>query len=45
MKDLVGGGEPPGLVAPELEEEVVKLHAISADDRTPSLKHKGTRAG
>ena len=31
MDDLVGGGEPPGLAARELEE-VAKLHAISADE-------------
>ena len=31
MDDLVGGGEPPGLVARELEE-VAELHAISADE-------------
>ena len=32
MEDLVGGGEPPRLVARELEEEVIQLHAISADE-------------
>ena len=32
MEDLVGGGEPPGLVACELEQEVVEQHAISADE-------------
>ena len=31
MDDLVGGGEPPGLAAHELEE-VAELHAISADE-------------
>ena len=31
MDDLVGGGEPLGLVARELEE-VAELHAISADE-------------
>ena len=31
MDDLVGGGEPPGLAARELEE-VAELHAISADE-------------
>ena len=31
MDDLVGRGEPPGLVARELEE-VAELHAISADE-------------
>ena len=31
MDDLVGGGEPPGLAALELEE-VAELHAISADE-------------
>ena len=32
MEDLVGGGEPPGLAARELEQEVAELHAISADE-------------
>ena len=32
MEDLVGGGEPPGLGARELEQEVAKLHVISADE-------------
>ena len=32
MDDLVGGGEPPGLAARELEQEVAELHAISADE-------------
>ena len=31
-KTHFGGGEPPGLAAHELEEEVVELHAISADE-------------
>ena len=31
MNDLVGGGEPPGLAARELEE-VAELHAISVDE-------------
>ena len=31
MEDLVGGGEPPGLAARELEE-VAELHAVSADE-------------
>ena len=31
MDDLVGEGEPPGLAARELEQEVAKLHAINAD--------------
>ena len=29
IEDLLGGGEPPGLAARELEEEVAELHAIS----------------
>ena len=32
MEDLVGGGEPPGLTACELEQEVTELYAISADE-------------
>ena len=32
MEDLVGGGEPPGLAARELKQEVAELHAISADE-------------
>ena len=32
MEDLLGGGEPPELAARELEEEVAKLHAISANE-------------
>ena len=32
IEDLVGGGEPPGLAARELEQEVVELHAISANE-------------
>ena len=32
MEDLVGGGEPPGLAARKLEQEMAELHAISADE-------------
>ena len=32
IDDLLGGGEPPGLVVRELEEEVAELHAISVDE-------------
>ena len=32
IEDLLGGGKPPGLATHELEEEVVELHAISADE-------------
>ena len=37
MEDLVGGGEPLGLAARELEE-VVELHAISADESNTFTK-------
>ena len=32
IEDLLGGGEPLGLAARELEEEVAELHSISADE-------------
>ena len=32
IEDLLGEGEPPGLAACELEEEVAELHAISVDE-------------
>ena len=32
MEDLVGEVEPPGLAVHELEQEMVELHAISADE-------------
>ena len=43
MDDLVGGGEPPGLTARELEE-VGKLHAISADEPTDCGFDAGCRS-
>ena len=32
IKDLLGEGEPSGLAARELEEEVAEKHAISVDE-------------
>ena len=38
MEDLLGGGEPPGLAACKLEEEVVELQVISADEPSSLTK-------
>ena len=40
MEDLVGGGEPPGLAPRELEQEVAKLHAISANELNTFAKEE-----
>ena len=45
MEDLVGGGESPGLAAHELEQEVAKLHVISADELNTFAEAEWNRAG
>jgi len=38
MEDLVGGSEPPGLATRKLEQVVVELHAISANEPNTSAE-------
>ena len=42
MEDLLGGGEPPGLAACELEEEVDEQDVESGGHATGTLSHRGS---